>query len=123
MACEVFKIAYKLSSEYIQDMFSVKTSTYNFRGERKAYIPRVNTTRYALRPFRSEASRIWNSLPKNFWVAESYLQFKGLLLSIHSATPADHCIFFIIKYRVPFCINICDEPQYIFRCSICCDKK
>ena len=52
MACEVFKIVNKLSPEYIQDMISIKTSTYNFRGERKADIPRVNTTRYGLRSFR-----------------------------------------------------------------------
>ena len=69
MACEVFKIVNKLSPEYIQDMISIKTSTYNFRGERKAEIPRVNTTRYGLRSFRSEAPRIWNSLPNNLRVA------------------------------------------------------
>ena len=40
MACEVFKIVNKLSPEYTQDMISIKTSTYNFRGERKADIPR-----------------------------------------------------------------------------------
>ena len=79
MACEVFKIVNKLSPEYIQDMISIKTSTYNFRGERKADIPRVNTTRYGLRSFRSEAPRIWNSLPNNLRVAESYPQFRGLL--------------------------------------------
>ena len=75
MACEVFKIVSKLSPEYIQDMSSIKTSTYNFRGERKADILRVNTTRYGLRSFRSEAPRIWNSLPNNLRVAESYPQF------------------------------------------------
>ena len=32
MACEVFKIVNKLSPKYIQDMISIKTSTYNFRG-------------------------------------------------------------------------------------------
>ena len=79
MACEVFKMVNKLSPEYIQDMISIKTSTYNFRGERKADIPRVNTTRYGLRSFRSEAPRIWNSLPSNLRVAESYPQFRRLL--------------------------------------------
>ena len=79
MACEVLKIVNKLSPEYIQDMISIKTSTYNFRGERKAEIPKVNTTRYGLRSFRSEAPRIWNSLPNNLRVAESYPQFQGLL--------------------------------------------
>ena len=49
MACEVFKIINKLSPEYIHDMISVKTSTNIFRGERKADIPRVNTSRYGLR--------------------------------------------------------------------------
>ena len=77
-ACEVFKIVNKLSPKYTQDMISIKTSTYNFRGERKADIPRVNTTRYGLRSFRSQAPRIWNSLPNNLRVAESYPQFRGL---------------------------------------------
>ena len=40
----MFKIVNKLSPEYIQDMIGIKTSTYNFRGQRKADIPRVNTT-------------------------------------------------------------------------------
>ena len=47
MACEVFKIVNKLSPEYIQDMISIKTSTYNFRGERNADIPRVNTKKWS----------------------------------------------------------------------------
>ena len=61
----MFKIVNKLSAEYIQDMISIKTSTYNFRGERKTDIQRVNTTKHGLRSFRSGAPRIWNSLPKN----------------------------------------------------------
>ena len=65
VACEVFRIVNKLSPEYIQGMISIKNSTYNFRGERKADIPRVNTTRYGLGSFMSEAPRIWNSLPNN----------------------------------------------------------
>ena len=54
MACEVFKIVNKLSPEYIQDMISIKTSTYNFRGERKADIPRVNKV-------WSEVIQVWGS--------------------------------------------------------------
>ena len=79
MAYEVFKIVNKLSPEYMQDMISIMTSTYNFRGERQAELPRVNTTRYGRRSFRSEAPWIWNSLPNNLRVAESYPQFPGLL--------------------------------------------
>ena len=76
MAFEVFKIVNKLSPLYIQDLINIKISPYNFRGERKADLPRVNTTRYGLRSFRSEAPRVWNSLPNNLRMAESYPQFR-----------------------------------------------
>ena len=74
MACEVFKIVNKLSPEYIQDLIDIQISSYNFKGERKADLPTVNTTRYGLRLFRSEASRIWNMLYNNLRVAVSYQQ-------------------------------------------------
>ena len=79
MACEVFKIVNKLSPEYINDLVKIKPSTYNFRAEKQAEIPSVNTTRYGLRSFRSEAARVWNSLPYELRVAESYLQFRRLI--------------------------------------------
>ena len=45
MACEVFKIINKMSPEYINDLEEIKTSTYNFKAEKQAEVPRVNTTR------------------------------------------------------------------------------
>ena len=81
MACEVFKIINKMSPEYINDLVEIKTSTYNFRAEKQAEVPRVNTTRYGLRSFRSEAARVWNSLPNEMRVAESYPQFRRLVHS------------------------------------------
>ena len=45
MACEVFKIINKLSPEYINDLVKTNPSTYNFRAERYAEVPKVNTTR------------------------------------------------------------------------------
>ena len=72
MACEVFKIVNKLSPEFIQDLIDIHISSYNFKGERKADLPTVNTTRYGLRLFISEASQIWNMLYNNLPVAESY---------------------------------------------------
>ena len=79
MACEVFKIVNKLSPEYINDIVNIKPSTYNFRAERLAEVPRVNTTRYGLRSFGSEAARVWNSLPNELRVAESYPQFRRMI--------------------------------------------
>ena len=72
MACEVFKIISMILPEYINDHVEIKTSTYNFRAEQKAEVPRVITTRYGLRSFRSEATRVWNRLPNELRVAESY---------------------------------------------------
>ena len=72
MACEVYKIVNDLSPKHINDLVNIKKSSYNFRSEKKAEVPRVNTTRYGLRSFRSEAPRISNSLPNELRVAESY---------------------------------------------------
>ena len=79
MACEVFKKVNKLSPEYINDLVNIKPYTYNFRAERLAEVPRVNTTRYGLRSFRSEAARVWNILPNELRVAESYPQFRRMI--------------------------------------------
>ena len=81
ISCEVFKIINKMSSEYIIDLVEIKTSTYNCRAEKQAEVPRVNTTRYGLRSYRSEAAGVWNSLPNEMWVAESYPQFQRLIHS------------------------------------------
>ena len=63
MTCEASKSVNKLSPKYIiQDLINIKITPYNFRGERNADLPRVNTTRCGLRSFRLEARRIWNSL-------------------------------------------------------------
>ena len=79
MACEVYKIVNDLSPKYINDLVNIKKSSYNFKSEKKAEVPRVNSTRYGLRSFRSEAPRIWNSLPNELRVAESYPQFRRLI--------------------------------------------
>ena len=41
MACEVYKIVNDISPQYISDLVNIKVSPYDFRGEKKADIPRV----------------------------------------------------------------------------------
>ena len=53
MACKVYKIVNDLSPQYISDLVNIKVPPYDFRGEKKADIPRENSTRYGLRSFRS----------------------------------------------------------------------
>ena len=79
MAREVFKIVNNIAPSYLHDLISLKPSTYDFRSEKQAQLPRVNSTRYGLRSFRYEAVRIWNSLPNEFRLAESYPQFRRML--------------------------------------------
>ena len=79
MAREVFKIVNNITPSYLHDLISLKPSTYDFRSEKQAQLPRVNSTRYGLRSFRYEAVRIWNSLPNEFRLAESYPQFRRML--------------------------------------------
>ena len=79
MACEVFKIVNNMSPSYISDLVKIKSSVYDFSGEKKAAVPRVNTTRYGLRSFRSEAARVWSSLPNEVRLVEAYPQFRKMV--------------------------------------------
>ena len=79
MTSEVYKIVNDIAPDYIKDLINIKKSTYNFRRENQASLPAVKSTRYGLRPFRHEAARIWNCLPNDLRLAESFPQFKRLL--------------------------------------------
>ena len=79
MASEVYKIVHDIAPEYVKDLINIKTSHYNFRNENQARLPAVKSTRYGLRSFRYEAARIWNCLPNDLRLAESFSQFKRLL--------------------------------------------
>ena len=48
MACKVFRIVDNMSPDYINELVKIKISNYDFREERKADVPRVNTTGYGV---------------------------------------------------------------------------
>ena len=79
MVSKVYKIINVIAPEYIKDLINIKKSNYNFRRENRASLPAVKSTRYGLRSFRFEAARIWNSLPNDLRLAESFPHFKRLL--------------------------------------------
>ena len=79
MASEVYKIVNDIAPDYIKDLINIKQSNYNFRRENQASLSAVKSTRYGLRLFRYEAACIWNSLPNDLRLAESFPQFKRLL--------------------------------------------
>ena len=81
MASEFYKIVNDITPDYIKDLINIKQSNYNFRRENQASLPALKSTRYGLRSFGYEASCIWNSLPNDLRLAESFPQFKRLLLA------------------------------------------
>ena len=94
---------------------------YNSRREMQAGVPWVNTTRYGLKSFRYEATRIWNSLPNEIRKAESYKLsrdcsscvrdlFATVQSAVHSLTYAYGCVFssfcsFLVAFCF-FCMNV-----------------
>ena len=79
MVSEVYKIVNDIAPDYIKDLINIKKSTYNFRRENQASLPAVKIKRYGLRSFRYEAALIWNSLPNDLRLSESFPQFNRLL--------------------------------------------
>ena len=70
IAAGAYKCIYNLSPDYIRDLLELKQSSYNFRYENTAKVPKVRTTAYGKKSFRFEAARVWNSLPNEMRTAE-----------------------------------------------------
>ena len=50
---------------YMKNMFSLRTTSYNLRGNYNLTLPVPKTTSYGLRSFSYHAVKLWNSLPDN----------------------------------------------------------
>ena len=79
MASEVYKIVNDIAPDYIKDLINIKKSTYNFRRENQKSLSAAKSTRYGLRSFCYEATRISNCLPNDLRLAKSFPLFKRLL--------------------------------------------
>ena len=66
-------------SGYLKDMFTVRSSSYNLRGNHILALPNPKTTTYGLHSFSYLASRIWNSLPDNYKTL-NFQEFKREIL-------------------------------------------
>ena len=80
MAKEVSKTIHDIPPFYVHDIINIKISNYNFWRGKQASLSQVKTTRYDLRSFLYETAQIWNSLPSEVRVMESFSSFPGLLL-------------------------------------------
>jgi hypothetical protein len=81
IALETFKIINKKSPLFIQDLVIIKNNSYNFRYTNTAEVPRPRTSNYSKQSFRYEAAQVWNSLPKEARIMNSFDQFKKYINS------------------------------------------
>ena len=51
---------------YLKDMFTVRSSSYNLRGNHILALPNPKTTTYGLHSFSYLGSKIWNFLPDTY---------------------------------------------------------
>ena len=70
------KILNGLASDYLQDLFSIRTTKYNARNlEMKPNLAKPNTN-YLKKSFSYNAASLWNNLPNNLRTIESVRSFK-----------------------------------------------
>ena len=65
LAREVYKSVTKINREYLNELFLSKQCTYNLRNVSVLERPKVNTTQFGLKYFKSYGSKIWNLLPNS----------------------------------------------------------
>ena len=76
---EVFKCVHSLNPNYLNSMFQLKETHYDFRKFSTLIRPRINTTTYGIRSFRYFGSKIWDMLPNSCKSAVTLAEFKELL--------------------------------------------
>ena len=62
-AIEMFKCVNEINSEYMNDMFTLSESHYEFRNKNRLLQPKFDTYKYGYRSFRYFGSNIWIMLP------------------------------------------------------------
>ena len=79
MAIETFKSIYKISPPCLHNLVTLKNSSYSFRYNNIVEVPNIKTDRYGRKSFSFEAAQVWNSLPNNIRIVESYKDFVRLI--------------------------------------------
>ena len=77
IALEAFKILSNQTPVYLSDILTFKPHSYSFRYTNTVEVPQVRTSKYGVRPFRSTAAKMWNSLPQQFREINTVEQFRS----------------------------------------------
>ena len=71
---------------YLKDMFTLRSSSSNLRGNHILALPNPKATTYGLHSFSYLASKIWNSLPDTYKTL-NFLEFKQEILRYEAFPP------------------------------------
>ena len=81
LTIEVYTSVAKIDLEYLNELFLSKQCTYNLRNVSVLERPKVNTTQFGLKSFKSYGSKIWNLLPNSFKKDISLGELKNFIKS------------------------------------------
>ena len=70
----------------ISELLTARNSNSNLRGDAILKLPKVNSTKYGIKSWRYQASRLWNTIPNNFRNIDSYGSFKRGLKQLDLAS-------------------------------------
>ena len=76
MIIEVYKCIRKRNPKYLNDMFTIKETKYNFRDNSKLIQPDFNKKTHGYRSFSYYGSKIWNHIPPALKAIEEMHIFK-----------------------------------------------
>ena len=94
----VYKSFHGLAPSYINELLIERNSSYNLLGKHSLNIPRVQSTKYGLHPFRSSAVKYWRMLPEVLRTAESLHVFKSKI-SIRALALIINAAPFVISFN------------------------
>ena len=66
----------------MRNMFNLRTTSYNLRGNYILTLPVTKTTTYGLHPFSYHAAKLWNSLP-DFVRTSNFNDFRNSLARLN----------------------------------------
>ena len=81
LAVEVYESVTKIIPEYLKELFLSMQCTYNLKNVSVLERPKVNTTQFGLKSFKSYGSKIWNLLPNSYKKDISLGELKNVIKS------------------------------------------
>ena len=81
MLVEVYKAYYDMSPDYINKLFTIKSTTYDLVRKQQLVLKRTRTKAYGQQTLTYQGSRLWNKLPNSLKAVNNINDFKTQLLN------------------------------------------